>query len=197
MNGNFRCNYYHKIQNKLVKNNNQVCWAGLKNYDFLTPESEKAWRNQIFKLEEEIIYIDFSEKLKFVTKKNIDLLIKIINNITPCCLVQIDNKEYISFNLLKTYDQNLILLNFIRNIWYSPFTSYSEVFFEELKKSRLKDPLSKLTKANILACEKNPYPRSMGHSNVHDSDDLVICKTKDLLAYEGILTYNFLRGLKT
>ncbi len=110
-------NAYHGtfMNNNYIPNGNQACWAGIGSF--------YKYFGLIHKTNEEnTIYIN-NFRLK-ETKKYIPLLIKYINKITPCSLETINNVEYIKFQLLGTYDQSLILLNFIRNLWYSPDVTY-------------------------------------------------------------------------
>ncbi len=102
--------------------------------------------------------------------------------------------------LLSTYDQNLILLNFIRNLWHSPTETcfpttdnrYATYFFEALEKSTYIDPLKRLTNANKKACEKYGYKRNVGHSNVAIGSSLVLKDKESLLKWQGVVTNQFL-----
>lgn len=122
-----------------------------------------------------MLIFDFRDK---ATEKYIPVLVKTMNEITPCSLVTIDNVEYIKFKLFGTYDQSLVLLNFIRNLWNVPGActlNYNITFFETLKKSRYKDPFKRLTKANMVACKLYYQSKgTVGHSNCHGSGFLVI-----------------------
>jgi len=119
-----------------------------------------------------------------------NLIVSVINEITPCKLVNIDNVWYIKFKLLGTYDQSLILLSFIRNLWYEPKAGYSKKFFESLKVATQEDPLERLTWANKEACDDAGY--GYGHSNVHKKSSLKVKKSKQLLEYKGLCTRTFL-----
>ena len=134
---NFKCHYYKPAgKGGLTKVDNNACWAGCR---YL---SGKIYITK-FKCKETFEYID--------------LIVKTMNNITPCKLVKINpyGKEIdaISFQLLSTYDkevhlykafnyiQNLILLSFIRNLWWGGFhggdgNTYSSKFFEILEKQK-------------------------------------------------------------
>lgn len=182
----FACHYYKMEKEKLVKNDNSACWAGLRRY-----ESTKE------------IYIDEFEMPR--TKDHIDRLVKIVNEITPCEIITINKKRYIKVKMLETYDQSLVVLNFIRNLWYEPIPFaigskeyeakvglYTDTFFEILKKSRFKDPLKRLTKANKVACEKAGAKSYYGHSNFNIADKLKIKEKEQLLKYKGESTSGFL-----
>lgn len=172
----FSCYYKSYTKgNELVTNSNSACWAGVKME--LQSGSDYIY---IFK------YIDES------TSEYIDDFLKIINEITECCIVKIDNIEHIKFKLLKTYDQNLILLNFIRNLWYSQFDKYSESFFENLFKSKYEDPLQKLLDAHKIACV--PMEHSWrDHSNCVKSENIQIKKKEFLYNYNGRSVDEFLK----
>lgn len=198
----FQCHYYLKDKdgnltnkhewinpfNKLVQNFviSQACWSSISRI----PAGS-------------FIYIDNYKTEK--TKNDIKFLIDLINEITPCSIVKIKNKDYIEYKLLETYDQNLILLNFIRNLWNHPGVSHTEgaqepplpnyidIFFDELKKSEYKDPLQKLTDANKKACvDYRECNYGLGHSNVHTAKDLTIKDSKSLLKFESSSTRLFL-----
>jgi len=174
---NYTCDYsLLKKDNTIVKSNHNACWSNLnrilnnKDTDYILIEN--------FEVEE--------------TKKYIPILINNINKITECQLVTLNNIQYIKYKLLSTYDQNLILLNFIRNLWYSK-VSYKHDhigFFEELKKSRYKDALMRLTKANIKACMN--YPAYQDHNNCTLGNKLKLKTTKQLLEYDGTSVISFL-----
>lgn len=207
----------------LVKNYNISCWLGItqqylrykKDYShFLTEDEIKTIGNRFIYLtvlnnnntsndwsfyksmkdciiEHDIIYI---EQFTFPkTSHNIPLLLSLINKITPCEIVKINDVEYIRYKLIKTYDQNLILLNFIRNLWNAEIKGYNELFFMYLKEgSSYQDPLEILTDANKKACVNICTKYSPGHSNIHLANELKIKNTKQLLGYKGLTTEKFL-----
>lgn len=173
----FACHYsYLKKDNTIAKSLSIICWGALNN---------PANRPNI----DYILIEDFEVE---ETKKYIPILINNINKITECELVTLNNIKYIKYKLLSTYDQNLILLNFIRNLWYSKVScNHDHIgFFEELKKSRYKDALMRLTKANIKACKT--YKTYQDHNNCTDGHKLKLKTTKQLLDYKGISTISFL-----
>lgn len=173
----FQCHIYHlNGKNELIKNSNTVCYAGIRHY---TPKTE--------------IYIEQYEEpeITLVERKR---LIKLVNKITPCSFVTIDNRNFIKFQMLHSYDSSLVVLNFIRNLWY-PGAAHdkgydNKLFFEKLKDKTYKDPLSKICYANKLACEKAFY--SQGHSNIHRGASLKIKTVEELKKYNGSSTSGFL-----
>ncbi len=189
----FQCHYYH-LQNDdtLIANDNSACFAGVREYHSASKRENLKEKN--------VIYIDQFTHLK--TSKYIKLLVGIINEITPCKVVTIKKKKYIKFQLLATYDQSLVLLNFIRNLWYNPVQMYGKEegvyykeFFRELETSKEEDALAKLTSANKEACRIAKLGSS-GHCNCHSYNLLKIKKTKELLEYKGVSTSQFLQDLK-
>lgn len=122
------------------------------------------------------------------TKKYRKLLVSLINKITPCKI----KGAKIYYTPIEGYDNNLILLSFIRNLWHEPKAGYTKKFFEALKKSDLKDPLERLTFANKEACEEDNYPA--GHCNCHKKSKLKIKSTKDLIGKKLVSTQHFLTG---
>jgi len=198
----FQCHYYLKDKNGNLSNN----------YDWIHPYtklsqiaviSQACWSSVSRLPAGSFIYIDNYKTEK--TKDNIKSLIDLINEITPCSIVKIKDKDYIEYKLLKHYDQNLILLNFIRNLWNHPGVSHTEgaqelplpkyidIFFDELKKSKYKDPLQKLTDANKKACvDYRKCNYGLGHSNVHTAKDLKIKHSTSLLTSIPSSTRDFL-----
>ena len=170
------CYVYEYKKGVLTKNSNEACWASV-------PKT---------KTKVEIYIAQFDEPETILYQ---ELLIGIVNQITPCSIVAIDMVKYIKFLTLGTYDRSLILLNFVRNLWYEPYPGYSVRFFEALKISDKKhtDPLARLTWANKEACATfGCVYNSPGHSNVHNASSLKIKMTKELLEWRGTNTRIFL-----
>lgn len=192
----FNCHIFHKLKDgSLNKNVSTACWAVLSRY---YDREDKFGIKDIDKQEEDIIYISNFRRTQ--TEKDIPLLIQLINEISPCELVTINNIEYIKFQLLKTYDQSLILLNFIRNLWFDPsrefrssYAPYYIEFFKELNNINEKDPLVRLTLANKNACTTLNFPYCAGHSNTGKPHELVVKTTQSLLNYKGSCTQAFLK----
>ena len=91
------------------------------------------------------------------TEKYIPLMIRIINKITPCALVEHKGKEYISYTTVKGYDANLILLRFLKMLWDNrPSKEIQLYFLEQLANSKFNDMLAKLTTALKKTTEKFP-----------------------------------------
>lgn len=177
----FNCYYYNGTQEKreLDRNYNISCWAGIK---------IKYGSTHLVNT----IYIDeFNDDL---TKEYQELLISIINEITPCEIIKEKNVELIKIKLLKTYDQCLIILSFIRYLWcnYGKFNNI--LFFETLKNdTTYTEPLERLTHANILASAScSGYYGD--HSNSVKPSDGKIKNTKQLLEYKGLSTQKFLKS---
>lgn len=179
----FQC-YYYKLDQKgnLVRNTNISCWYGLKNESYYDSNNNYA---QIDSKNQHFIFIkDFKEPE--VSDESINRIIQLINNITTCEIVTIDNIKYIKYKLLGTYAQNLLLLNFIRMLWYKPSTFNHENFIKSsiFNSARGIDSLKFL-----LKCVKNNVINSkhyMGygaHSCIYK--DIKLKTKKDLLAYKG------------
>lgn len=185
----YNCYVGLKINNQIQNNGNTACFAGIQTMFFYTFNEKTT--------EEKTIYIyNFRHK---ETEQYISLLIKEINKITPCELVIINNKEYIKFEVFNTYDQTLVVLNFIRNLWYSPteynFKApklYSVYFFEELAASKYRDAMKKLTTANKTACKMIQFKSFPGHSNCGKTENFKIKTIKELKEYQGTNTRGFL-----
>lgn len=185
----FSCYLYWRTEKGAYDmNSNNACWAGIRYYY----DSKDGGYYSDKKQDVEFIYIKDFERVE--TLPYLDLLISIINEITPCEIMEANKTKYIKFKLLKTYNQSLVLLNFIRNLWYCPKPYYGKTepgfgytvtFFETLKASKKEDPLERLTEANNAACKEIKSSSSFGHSNVHPYGSLKVKKTKDLLAFKG------------
>lgn len=182
------CKHYNTPKSKaLTDAPHKVCFSFINAY---------KW----YELEKEIYLYKFECE---ETKDYVERLLFIINKITPCELVTINKVKYIKFKLLKTYDTSLILLNFIRTLWYNPIPIYAnpddklkyikEFFGILMKAKRVGDPVRLLTKANklaILSLDKSTG--YYGHSNIHNGDNLKIKSKKQLLEYKGHSTKEFL-----
>lgn len=173
----YKCYIYRKSGNKLELNDNDACWAGVQDY--------KGGD----------IYIgEFTDKK---TIRHVKELISILNEITPTSLVKENKKRYIKFKLLDNYQKNLVVLNFIRNLWYEPYgvIDYTKKFFEYLKESKDKyeDPLQRLTWANKKA-SVGFFSNSIhfDHCNITASNKLKIKTKEQLFAYDGYTQSGFL-----
>lgn len=226
----YSCHYNIILKNTdvLLKIQSTTCWAGLSsNYlYFASKDIKEEVKKELEKIKKEkniiTIYnnsdLNILKDIKYIKDRSIyienfekketieylPLLIQYINKITNCEIVEKSGKKYIKYKLIEGYDNNLILLNFIRNLWNTPsikyFTkkseyaneNYSIVFFNFLKDSKKEDALEALTEANKKACTKLEITNSPGHSNVHDYNLLKIKKTEDLFKYKGYMTIEFL-----
>lgn len=191
----FDCYWFTYVGKALEQSSSTMCWSGIRRV--LEDEKDKV---------KEIYITKYNE---VETEKYQKRLIFIINKITPCSKVIIDKVEYIKFKLIKGYNNNLILLSFIRNLWNNPMAhdkkcNYTEEFFKALKESKklYSDPLERLTYANKEACPESAL--YVGHSNVCNKKDLVIRKAKELLDFIAPIkprnsleiTKDFLKGKK-
>ncbi len=174
----FGCYMYYMVDKVLTSTGGTACFASitrvLKKFNEAT---------------DGVLYIkDFEEK---ETKEYIDLIIEVTNEITPCKLITIDEINYIQIQMLDTYDQSLIVLNFIRNLWNEPIPEYSVKFFKALKATDISDDsLVRLTTANKVALKGNKG--SHGHSNTAPEESIKIKTKQQLYDYQGYSTYGFL-----
>lgn len=151
-------------------------------------EQYACWSHINSYLKKDLLIGNFDDP---TTRKYQEILIEIINKITPCEIIKIDKFNLIKIQLLSTYDQSLILLNFIRYLWcdYGKFDYL--LFFDFLENDKLYDePLEKLTFANALASVYNNY--SGDHSNKVVPKLAKIKNTEQLLSYKGNSTQQFL-----
>ena len=172
----YKCYIYHLQNKKLVKNSNDACWAGVKYDKYLGKD----------------IYIDEYIEPE-ITDKQRKRIIYLINKITPCKFVTIDNKIYIKYKLLKNHYSNLLLLNFIRILWYKNEAFNNEQFFIDICKPKTKG-LDYLE--FMMTCIKNNVNDSstFGHGNHSFVYKNIIPKTKEmLLKYTGNIMRTFLQ----
>jgi hypothetical protein len=169
----YNCYYSQSLDlKKKTVNNNSACWAGMR---ILSPKYGQY-------------YLHINKFREKETEKYIDLLLSTINKITPC---YIKDDEIIFKTYKGTYDQNLILLNFIRNLWceQNNYKEYNQIFFKTLEEYKdVKDPMCLLSFANI----QKTYNYPPGHSNILGSKG----KVKTLAEFEkytGSVTVNFFK----
>ena len=116
----YKCYIYHlQKNNKLIENSNNACWAGLNNSQYL----------------EKDIYIDKYIEPE-ITDKQRRRIVYLLNKITLCKFTTIENVKYIQFKLLKYHYSNLLLLNFIRILWYKNKSFNNEQFFIDICKPK-------------------------------------------------------------
>jgi hypothetical protein len=189
----YNCYFGIFFKENLIRANNNACWGGLANPHYFSHDLIIALKvGELFYptlLAGQDLFIYHYKVTK--TEKYIPLLVSILNGITPCEEVEHSGEKFLKIKLLRTYDQSLVLLSFIRNLWHSPISNYSVCFFNHLEKlTTLSDPLERLTTANKMACDDCPFVCEPGHSNVYKG--LVVKTTEQLLAFEGFSTRAFL-----
>ena len=173
----YSCYIYHlQKNNKLIENSNNACWAGLNKSQYLGKD----------------IYID-----KYIEQEITDKVRKrtiyLLNKITPCKFKTIENIKYIQFKLLKNHYSNLLLLNFIRILWYKNNSFNNEQFFIDISKNK---PRNLDYLEFMMTCIKNNVNDSstFGHGNHSFVYKNIIPKTKEmLLKYTGNIMQTFLQ----
>ena len=171
----YDCFIYHLQNKKLIQNNNNACWAGLKYSKYFNTN----------------IYIDKYIEPE-ITDKQRKRIVYLLNKITSCKFVTIEKVKYIECKLLKNHYSNLLLLNFIRILWYKNGSFNNEQFFIDIckRKPRKLDYLE-----FMMICIKNnvssdPYNHG-NHSFVYPN---IIPKTKEMLyKYTGNTMFKFLQ----
>ena len=172
----YDCYKYHLINKELIKNLNTACWAGLNKSNYLGKD----------------IYIDKYIEPE-ITDKQRKRIVYLINKIVPCKFEKIDNKTYIKYKLLNNHYSNLLLLNFIRILWYTNLSFNNEQFFIDISKPK---PRNLDYLEFMMICIKNNVDSKESwnygdHSFVYKN---IIPKTKEiLLEYTGSSMQNFLQ----
>lgn len=172
----YDCYIYHLKNKKLVQNSNQACWAGLNKSNYLGKD----------------IYIDKYIEPE-ITDKQRKRIVYLLNKITPCKFTTIKKVKYIQFKLLKNHYSNLLLLNFIRILWYHNHCFNNEQFFIDICKP---EPRNLDYLEFMMTCIKNNVSESDSwhygnHSFVYKN---IIPKTKEmLLKYTGNRMQTFLQ----
>lgn len=189
----YDCYVYHLENNELVLNNNTACWAGLSN-------GQGKYYNEDGKLisldvkTKDYIFIDnyIEPEITDIQRKRI---VYLINKITPCKFVTINDKIYIRYKLLKNHYSNLLLLNFIRILWYENKVFNNKQFFIDICKPKTKkldylEFMMTCIKNNVLLGASNSWYYG-NHSFVYKD---IIPKTKEILyKYTGNRMSNFLQ----
>jgi hypothetical protein len=128
----YKCYIYHLEDKKLIQNGNYACWAGLNRSQYSSIEG----KNIVLDIEtKDYIYIDKYIENQ-ITDKQRKRIVFLINKITPCEFVTINGKKYIQYKLLKNHYSNLLLLNFIRILWYKNGLFNNEQFFIDICKPK-------------------------------------------------------------
>lgn len=147
---------------KLEQNSNQACWAGLNKPIYLGKD----------------IYIDKYIEPE-ITDKQRKRIVYLLNKITPCKFTTIKGVKYIQFKLLKNHYSNLLLLNFIRILWYKNQSFNNEQFFIDICKPKIRG-LDYLE--FMMTCIKNNVSgSSFGYGNHSFVYPNIIPKTKEML----------------
>ena len=173
---NYECFKYHLINKELVKNSNTACWAGLNKSEYLGKD----------------IYIDKYIEPE-ITDKQRRRIVYLLNKITLCKFTTIENVKYIQFKLLNNHYSNLLLLNFIRILWYKNQSFNNDQFFIDICKPKTKS-LDYLE--FMMTCIKNNvYSGGNWYYGDHSFVYLgIIPKTKErLLKYTGDSMQTFLQ----
>lgn len=171
----YGCYIYHLENKKLVQNSNQACWAGLNKKIFYNNKNEEIILDIKTK---DYIYIDkyIEPEITTIQRKRI---IYLINKITPCKFIMIGDKIYIQYKLLKNHYSNLLLLNFIRILWYKNESFNNENFFIDICKSK---PRNLDYLEFMMICIKNNVSgNSFGFGNHSFVYINIIPKTKEML----------------
>ena len=172
----YECYIYHLQNKKLVKNSNNACWAGLNRSIFSDDKGNYIILDAKTK---DYIYIDKYIEPE-ITDKQRKRIIYLLNKITLCKFTTIENVKYIQYKLLKNHYSNLLLLNFIRILWYQNKAFNNEQFFIDIckPKTRKLDYLE-----FMMICIKNNVDNNNSyglgdHSFVYKD---IIPKTKEML----------------
>ena len=193
----FQC-YYYKLDDKYIlrQNSNTSCWAGLKNapstYTYYEGEGNNIKSiTPIFT--DNYIYID-KYKQDRVSEKSVKRIVELINKITDCSIVKINEIDYIKYDCLPNHYQNLTLLNIIRMLWYAPHNFNNRTFLQKsiFEDDSTEDPLSFLLRIIDLNIDKTQTYIGYGdHSCIYKN--IIITRTKeDLLNYKGTSMQYFL-----
>ena len=174
----YECYKYHLINKELIENPNYACWAGLDKSKYLGKD----------------IYIDEYIEPE-ITDKQRRRIVYLLNKITLCKFTTIENVKYIQFKLLNNHYSNLLLLNFIRILWYKNQSFNNDQFFIDICKPKTKG-LDYLE--FMMTCIKNNVnnaPKESWYYGDHSFVYLgIIPKTKEmLLKYTGNSMQTFLQ----
>lgn len=186
----YDCYFYHLENNKLVQNGNSACWNGLnREYGKYYNKNSKLIILDV--KTKDYIYIDRYIEFQ-ITDNQRKRIIYLINKITPCKFKKIDDKIYIQYKLLRNHYSNLLLLNFIRILWYKNQSFNNEQFFIDICKPKTKG-LDYLE--FMMTCIKdNVSGSSFGYGNHSFVYSNIIPKTKEmLLKYTGLSMEWFLK----
>lgn len=182
----YECYVYHLKNGKLVPNLSTACWAGV--------QSSRINQIEVDIETKDYIYIDryIEPEITDIQRKRI---VYLVNKIAECKFVTIDNKIYIKYKLLNNHYSNLLLLNFIRILWYKNKSFNNEQFFIDICKFKVKkldylEFMMNCIKNNVLINGQSSWGYG-DHNFVYDN---IIPKTKQmLLKYTGNYMSTFLQ----
>jgi len=204
----YSCHYHIDIgrEKQLVKVKNSACWYSLMyptivNYTDGTINKYNCLIHYTYKGPsiKQIYISDFRTNINSLaaTKAMVD----IINMITPCKIVTKFKETYIRYDLISEskYYNNLVLLNFLRMIWYKPCVFNHKQFFIDLRaKDRIiTDPLyflMELVNKNIVMPIDTTYNSWGNHSLV--ICDIIPKNVDSLLKFRGTSMNKFLTDNK-
>jgi hypothetical protein len=181
----YSCYIYHLKNGKLINNPIEACWAGLIKSRMSELDIDVKTKKDI--------YID-----KYIQPKITDIqrkrIVYLVNKITLCKFVLIEDKIYIKYKLLDNHYSNLLLLNFIRILWYKNGSFNNENFFTDICKPKTRgldylEFMMTCVKNNVLTGNSWNYG---SHSFVYPD---IVPKTKEmLLKYKGVVMQSFLQS---
>lgn len=172
------CIYYYLKDEELIQFSNSSCFAGIKH------------------IKSEFIYMKLDDfKVPEVTDKQRTRVIRLLNNITFCKIVKIDNIEYVKFLLLDKYCKNTLLLNFIRGFYWlqnETIFNYKQYYIDICKRK----PSKKDTLQFMLECVKNNVNQTKGYEGDHSFiyRDIIPKTKQQLLDYKGDMFSGFLKA---
>lgn len=167
----YSCCYYLLNNNRLFKNINSACWAGFNCLSDYRIDNEKV-ETSYEKFKKSFIFIEYDYYGLLLNDDQLEKYVKILNNFIYCKLKKRKNKKYLVIKLNeKLFKKNLnqgnhnyrmlLILNFIRMIWYKPRNFKYNEFLNELFQTfyDLKgDPLYKFLTILIKhQFEESPY----------------------------------------
>ena len=189
----YGCYFYHLENNKLIQNSNIACWNGL-NREYGKYYNKNCEPIILDVKTKDYIYIDRYIEPQ-ITEDQRKRIIYLINKITPCKFTTITSVKYIQYKLLKNHYSNLLLLNFIRILWYKNGSFNNEQFFIDICKPKPRNLdylefMMTCIKNNVLIDGQNSWGYG-DHSFVYRN---IIPKTKEMLyKYTGNSMQTFLQ----
>lgn len=208
MYNSYNCNYFYKNKKtkEYFRNGNNACWKGLdlsvynlylKDDEFIYYNSKRDLSKVKSFIEKDfnfnIIYIKlpkqhyYKDLTEILYNKYITRIVNLINKITPCKKVIINDVLHIKYTLLNNYYQDLLLLNIIRMLWYKPTNININKYIENIlkPKEKNKDVLYFILEVITNAIEEEEGKSYLygGHSCVYK--DIKLKTSKQLLEYKG------------